>query len=186
MTKFLLMALATFAPVLSSTLQNSQATATVEMIRQTVRKEVLGLGSRLLVGVIFSSVTVLSLAQLGGSLQRWLGRFENALYFEIFGYCGVSVLGSIGLYFLFRDAWIPTKQIVQKSESVPPPATTSQSTKTDAVDIHGLVLRFVEGFTDAVETGKANQQSKVESPKSSQSPQFPQTKNLKEQDQMTP
>jgi hypothetical protein len=185
MTKFLLMALATLAPVLRGTLQNSQATATLEMIRQTVRKEVLGLGSRLLVGFIISSAIVLSLAQLGGSLQRWLGRFENALSFEIFGFCGVSLLGSMALYYLFRDVWIPTKQNIQKSESVPPPATNSESTKTDPVDIHGLALRFVEGFSEAVETGKANQKAKVEAPKSSQSPQFSQSKNIKEQDQIT-
>lgn len=155
MTKFFMLVLATVAPILRGTFQDSQEPVTLEMVRQIVRKEVLGICSRFLVGFVISSAIVLSLAQLGGSIQRWLSRFENALTFEILGSSGIALVGSFALYLLFRDFWIKPKQNMHQPQS----AQTPISTQNDPIDIQGLALRFVEGFADAVEARKTTQKA---------------------------
>lgn len=180
MKRFLVLVWTTFAPILRGSYHNSQVATTLETIRQIVRKEVLGLGSRLLVGFVLSSAIVLSLAQLGESLKRWISRFENALTFEILGSSGVALLASAGFYFLFRDVWIKQQRQQQQYNQKPETSQGNATTQNDSIDIQDIALRFVEGFANSFETRKgslsdSNAQTQEisnlgESPKSAISP----------------
>jgi hypothetical protein len=107
--------------------------STTEFIKNTIRTEVLGIGFKLLFGVILVSAIIMSIIKLGGLSQVFFSQFQNGIIFEILSFGMVAVAGTITLYIVFNKGL--TKVPISQSVS-----------NAGASDLPALGLEFVEGF----------------------------------------
>jgi len=109
-----------------------------EQIRNTVRNEVLGLGFKLLFGVVLVSLVITSLVYFGSALNIYVGHFEYGPVFQLTIFGLLAIAGSVSLYLLFRRK--PAKVAVAQPQMNP------------LADLQVMGLDFLEGLTRGLQT----------------------------------
>lgn len=105
----------------------------IYLIRKTIRTEILYIGFKLLMGLIFTSIIIFSSIQIAYALQINLSRFENGNLIEILSFSAVTLLCILTMYFLFKKDLQAREQSHHKNISA-------------SIDIETIGLKFIEGF----------------------------------------
>jgi hypothetical protein len=118
----------------------------IEMVKAELRREVLTIILKVLVGFALTAGFVISVFQLGESLRLHLSLIENQFFLELFIFGVFGLLCSALLFLLFR------KDLIKRAIVAVPNQQTEGS-----FDLDILLVSFLEGFLDALDLSAAPQ-----------------------------
>jgi hypothetical protein len=148
--KYLMLALSAL-PLFSKVSPANPQDGTVEIVKKTIRSEVSAMGFKFLIGVVLVSTIVFAMIQSGYAFQTLLSQFENGLILELVVFSSVTVAGLLALYLLFKS-----RQNQGLAEVTQPPALLK------AFELQNLVVHFVEGFTEGLDSSQKHRNSKLD------------------------
>ncbi len=119
----------------------------IQAVKIELRREVLTVVLKILVGFALTAGIVISVLHLGDSLHQHLSEIENQFLYELLSFGSFGLLCSIFLILLFRN------DLVRRRVEMVPNQTTHKT-----IDFESLLMTFLEGFLDGLE--KINHKNK--------------------------
>lgn len=122
-----------------------------------VRSELLSFVLKVLVGVVCSSLIIISFIHLSDAAHLFLSRYENPMLLELFTFGGMIVVSSVIIYVLLKNssAEVFEKSLLDKNLSASPDGS---------LNIHQLLANFIEGLLEGIDSEPTQQPSTSKNP----------------------
>lgn len=121
----------------------------IDSIKIILRKELLTILYKALIGILLVSITIIAIDKSGSSFQTIMARFENGYIFEFIGFILIALASLFFLHKLFNIN--PLKQTEHSLES---------NKDNSTVDFQKLAFTFLEGLQEGVIAHNRNNTSR--------------------------